>query len=50
MTAIEILVKEHDSILQMIEITQTILNKNDETKVNLQHVEEIIDFFLAFFE
>ena len=44
MTAIEILVKEHDSILQMIEITQTILNKNDETKVNLQHVEEIIDF------
>ena len=48
MTAIEILVKEHDSILQMIEITQTILNKNDETKVNLQHVEEIIDFVQNF--
>jgi hemerythrin-like domain-containing protein len=48
MNAIEILVKEHDSILQMIEITQLILTAEDETKINLNHVEEIVDFIKKF--
>jgi len=48
MNAIEILVKEHDSILKMIEITQTILNSDDESKINLNHLEKIIDFVKNF--
>lgn len=48
MNAIDILVKEHESILQIIEITQTILNQKDETNINLNHVEEIIDFVKNF--
>ena len=48
MKAIEILVKEHDSILKVIEITQTILNTNDPAKVNLNHVDSIIDFIKNF--
>lgn len=48
MTAIEILEKEHESILKMIEVTQTILNNGDESKINLNHVEKIIDFIKNF--
>jgi hemerythrin-like domain-containing protein len=48
MNAIEILVKEHDSILQMINITQSILNEKDASTINLNHVEEIIDFVKNF--
>ena len=48
MNAIEILVKEHDSILKMIEITQKILNTNDPAKVNINHVNRIIDFIKNF--
>jgi hemerythrin-like domain-containing protein len=48
MPAIEILVKEHDSILKVIEITQTILNTNDKSTVKLNHVEQIIDFIKNF--
>ncbi len=48
MNAIEILVKEHDSILKMIEITETILSVDDADKVNLNHVESIVDFIKNF--
>ncbi|HRZ97258.1 MAG TPA: hemerythrin domain-containing protein [Paludibacter sp.] len=48
MNAIDILVKEHDSILKMIEITQTILNSKDETNIHLNHIEKIIDFIQNF--
>lgn len=48
MKAIEILVKEHDSILKVIEITQKMLNTNDPAKVNLNHVDSIIDFIKNF--
>lgn len=48
MLAIDILVKEHDSILKMIEVTQIILNTDDETTINLDHVEQIIDFIKNF--
>ncbi|MDD5185870.1 MAG: hemerythrin domain-containing protein [Paludibacter sp.] len=48
MKAIEILVGEHDSILKMIEITTTILNKEDKSLVNMDHVEKIIDFIKNF--
>ncbi len=48
MNAIEILVKEHDSILQVIEITQKILNTNDPAQVNINHVNSIIDFIKNF--
>jgi len=48
MKAIEILVKEHDSILKVIEITQKMLNTNDPSKVNLNHIDSIIDFIKNF--
>ena len=48
MQAIEILVKEHNSILKVIEITQTILSTEDKSKINLVHVENIIDFIKNF--
>lgn len=49
MKAIEILVKEHDSILKMIQITQNLLNsQDDKTKINIDHVEKIIDFIRNF--
>lgn len=46
MKAIEILVKEHDSILQMIDVTRKLLA--DKSKVNIDHVEQIIDFIKNF--
>ena len=48
MQAIEILVNEHESILKMIKITQTILGDDDKTNINIEHVEEIIDFIKNF--
>ncbi|WP_291125292.1 hemerythrin domain-containing protein [Flavobacterium sp. UBA6031] len=48
MKAIEILVKEHDSILKMIEITTILLNKEDKTTINIEHVEKVIDFIKNF--
>lgn len=48
MLAIDILVKEHDSILKIIEVTQTILNTNDKSTVKLEHVEQILDFIKNF--
>lgn len=48
MKAIEILVKEHDSILRMIEITKTILNNEDKTAIDIDHVEKIVDFIKNF--
>lgn len=48
MEAVEILVKEHDSILKVIEITETILNTANKATVNLNHVEQIIDFIKNF--
>jgi hemerythrin-like domain-containing protein len=48
MNAIEILVKEHESILQMIDVTQVILNEEDESQIDLNHVEQIIDFIKNF--
>ena len=48
MNAIDILVKEHDSILRMIEVTQRILNSKDKTNINLNHVEMIVDFVKKF--
>jgi len=48
MKAIEILVNEHNSILKMIEATQIILNTDDETTINLEHVDQIIDFIKNF--
>ncbi|OIP81304.1 MAG: hypothetical protein AUK44_10220 [Porphyromonadaceae bacterium CG2_30_38_12] len=48
MNAIQILVKEHDSILQMIDVTQSILNERDVSKINMNHVEKIIDFVKNF--
>lgn len=48
MKAIEILVKEHDSILKMIEITTIILKKEDKTEINIDHIENIIDFIKNF--
>lgn len=46
MKAIEILVKEHDSILKMIEVTRKLLA--DKSTVNIDHVEQIIDFVKNF--
>ena len=46
MKAIEILVKEHDSILRMIDVTQHLLS--DKSTVNIDHVEQIIDFVKNF--
>ncbi|MFZ4726038.1 MAG: hemerythrin domain-containing protein, partial [Paludibacter sp.] len=46
MKAIEILVKEHDSILKMIDVTQHLLA--DKSTVNIDHVEQIIDFVRNF--
>ncbi len=46
MKAIEILVKEHDSILKMIEVTRKLLA--DKSAVNIDHVEQIIDFVKNF--
>lgn len=48
MEAIEILVKEHDSILKVIEITEKILGNNNSRDVNINHVENIIDFIQNF--
>jgi len=48
MKAIEILVREHDSILKMIEITTILLNKEDKSTVDIDHVEKIIDFIKNF--
>lgn len=48
MKAIEILVEEHESILKMIQVTETILNTDDVAKVNILHVENIIDFIKNF--
>ncbi|HEY6913606.1 MAG TPA: hemerythrin domain-containing protein [Paludibacter sp.] len=48
MQAIEILVNEHDSILRMIKITQTILENEDTDQVNIEDVEQIIDFIKNF--
>lgn len=48
MNAIEILVKEHESILKVIEITETILSTNNSAEVNVEHVEQIIDFIQNF--
>ena len=42
------LVKEHDSILKMIKITQTILNTTDVKTVKIDHVDQIIDFIINF--
>lgn len=46
MKAIEILVKEHDSILKMIEVPRKLLA--DKSTVNIDHVEQIIDFVKNF--
>ncbi|MEI8086187.1 MAG: hemerythrin domain-containing protein [Paludibacter sp.] len=48
MKAIEILVEEHDSILKMIKVTETILNTDDAANININHVEQIIDFIKNF--
>lgn len=48
MEAIEILVREHDSILKMIEITKKILSTDDSSTVDLNNVEQIIDFIKNF--
>jgi hemerythrin-like domain-containing protein len=48
MEAIAMLVKEHDSILKMIKITQTILNTTDVKTVKIDHVDQIIDFIINF--
>lgn len=48
MEAIEILVKEHESILKVISITKTILNTNDKITVDMNHVAQIIDFIKNF--
>lgn len=48
MKAIEILVGEHDSILKMIEITTIILKKEDKTEINIDQIEDIIDFIKNF--
>jgi len=48
MNAIEILVKEHDSILKVIEITQKILNTQDEDSLNVEHLEKIVEFIKNF--
>lgn len=47
MKAIEILMKEHDSILKMIEITQNIFRK-PEGEFNIEHVRNVIDFIKNF--
>lgn len=46
MKAIEILVKEHDSILKMIDVTRKLLA--DKSNINIDHVEQIIDFIRNF--
>lgn len=46
MKAIDILVKEHDSILKMIDVTRKLLA--DKSAVNIDHVEQIIDFVRNF--
>lgn len=48
MQAIKILVDEHDSILKMIKVTETILSNEDVAHVNIGHVEKIIDFIKNF--
>ena len=47
MNAIDILVKEHDSILKMIDVTRSILAGN-KTDMNIEHVEKVIDFIKNF--
>lgn len=46
MNAIEILVKEHDSILRMIDVTRKLLA--DKSNVNIALVDQIIDFIKNF--
>ena len=46
MIAIEILVKEHESILKMIDVTRSLLV--DKSALNINHVEQIIDFIRNF--
>lgn len=48
MKAIEILVNEHNSIMKMIEITTTILDKEDKATINIDHIDKIIDFIQNF--
>lgn len=48
MKAIEILVDEHDYILKMIEIAQRILQTDDYTTVDINHVDKIVDFIKNF--
>ncbi len=48
MKAIEILVDEHDYILKMIEVAEKILQTDDYTTVNINHVEKIVDFIKNF--
>ena len=48
MKAIEILVEEHESILKMIKVTEIILNTDDAAKINMAHIESIIDFVKNF--
>lgn len=49
MKAIDILVKEHDSILSMIEIIRKIFTgSEDKTAINIGHVEMVVDFIRNF--
>ena len=48
MKAIDILVDEHDYILRMIEIAERILQTDDYTTVDINHVEKIVDFIKNF--
>ena len=48
MSAIKILVGEHDVILRMIDVTRRLLA--DTTTVNIGHVEQILDFIKNFAE
>jgi len=49
MNAIDILVKEHDSILKMIEIAKKIFSDaNAKENINVEHVDQIIDFIRNF--
>jgi Uncharacterized conserved protein len=48
MSAIKVLVVEHDYILKMIEVTKHILEAEDSSSIHLEHVENIIDFIKNF--
>lgn len=48
MKAIDILVKEHDEIIKIIEITKVILNHDDNTSIDMDHVNKIIGFIENF--